>query len=195
MKASLKSELEGLNALSAAVRLLNCHLIRTISGREVAGRIVETEAYDQTDVASHSYRGVTARNAVMFGPAGVAYVYFTYGMHYCMNVVVGPNETGAAVLIRALEPIRGLEDMAKNRRTTVIGNLCSGPAKLCQALAISKEYNGHDLSVKPLQLKLETPLNTNQVKLTPRIGIREEPDKILYFRACVKSSSFLSRPL
>ena len=90
------------DAVTAAKRLLGCELVREIDGRVLRGRIIETEAYDEDDVASHSYRGQTPRNSVMFGPSGHLYVYFTYGMHYCCNVVVGPEGHGSAVLIRAI---------------------------------------------------------------------------------------------
>lgn len=109
------SQLLSLPAEIAAPRLLGCELIREIDGQKLVARIVETEAYDQTDEASHSYKGNTPRTSVMFGPAGFLYVYFTYGMHYCMNVVTGPDGYGAAVLIRALEPLRGVEIMVSNR--------------------------------------------------------------------------------
>jgi len=98
-----------------ARRLLGCELVRHIDGQDVRVRIVETEAYDQTDAASHSYNGRTPRTDVMFGPAGRLYVYFTYGMHYCSNIVVGDEGYGAAVLIRAVEPLEG-EELLKERR-------------------------------------------------------------------------------
>src|ERR1700722_3195787 len=111
---SFTKQLSG-SAQEVAPRLLGCLITRIIDGQELTGIIVETEAYDQTDVASHSYRGITPRTEVMFGPPGFAYVYFTYGMHYCMNVVVGEKGYGAAVLIRAIEPIKGTELMQQNR--------------------------------------------------------------------------------
>ncbi len=116
---------------------------------ETAGRIVEVEAYcGSIDAAAHTYRGRTDRNATMFGPPGHLYVYFTYGMHWCANVVCEPEGTGTAVLLRALAPLEGCETMeerrTKARRTT---DLCSGPAKLCQALAIEGDLDGVDLTV------------------------------------------------
>src|SRR5690242_17127228 len=102
-------------AVDVALQLLGCYLIRELDGRRLVGKIVETEAYDQTDAASHSFYGSNGRAAVTFGPAGRLYVYFTYGMHYCCNVVTGPEGHGSAVLIRALEPVSGLEKMREQR--------------------------------------------------------------------------------
>lgn len=139
-------------------------------------KIVETEAYDQTDAASHSYKGQTARTEVMFGPAGTLYVYFTYGMHYCCNVVVGEAGYGAAVLIRAVEPLENESLMAQNRRDLTGKNISNGPAKLCQALKINKTLNGHDLTQTPLQLTLNDPVPLDQVVQTTRIGISQAKD-------------------
>ena len=138
-------------AYKVAPKLLGCLLEREVDGKIIRARIVETEAYDQTDAASHSYKGKTPRTDVMFGPAGYLYVYFTYGMHYCCNVVVGEEGEGAAVLIRALEPVDGEEIMANNRHKTGI-QISNGPAKLCQALLIDKKLNGHNLTSSPLKL-------------------------------------------
>jgi DNA-3-methyladenine glycosylase len=155
----------------AAPRLLGCRLERRVDGQLLAGRIVETEAYSQDDVASHSYRGQTPRTKVMFGPAGHLYVYFTYGMHYCCNIVTGPSGHGSAVLIRALEPLSGQAAMSRNRRGLSGEALTNGPAKLCQALVIEKSFNGHDLHQEPLKLLLEPPVAKSDIVQTTRIGI------------------------
>jgi DNA-3-methyladenine glycosylase len=160
----------------AAPRLLGCKLVRQAGGHELVGRIVETEAYSQDDVASHSYRGQTPRTKVMFGPAGHLYVYFTYGMHYCCNVVTGPDGHGSAVLIRALEPLSGQAEMSQNRRGLNGSALTNGPAKLCQALQIEKSFNGHDLHQEPLQLLLEPPVPQTDIVQTTRIGISRGQD-------------------
>ena len=161
-----------------APRLLGCELVREVDGKTLRGRIVETEAYDQTDAASHSFKGKTPRTDVMFGPPGHLYVYFTYGMHYCCNVVVGPEGHGAAVLIRAVEPLEGAESMSENRRgaSPTSENLTNGPAKLCQALQINKTLNGHDLQTSPLKLMIKPPLAPDQIIQTTRIGISRAAD-------------------
>jgi DNA-3-methyladenine glycosylase len=164
------------SAARAARRLLGCIIERTIDGEVVRARIVETEAYDQSDAASHSYNGRTPRSEVMFGPAGYLYVYFTYGMHYCCNVVVGEAGYGAAALIRAVEPL-SQSDALMNRRPGKAGvELTNGPAKLCQALGIDKALNGHDLSAKPLQLIVQPPAPDNEVTTAVRIGIQKAKD-------------------
>ena len=187
--------LSKLSAKDAAARLLGCDLIRFIDGHKLVGRIVETEAYDEFDVASHSFRGITKRNQVMFGPAGKAYVYFTYGMHYCLNVVVGEESQGSAVLIRAMEPLAGIEIMMVNRHTDNLMSLLSGPAKLCQALSIDKSFNGHDLTKPPLLIYMNDQIEEENINWSKRIGIRESKDKELLWRACIKRSKYLSRPL
>jgi DNA-3-methyladenine glycosylase len=122
-------------------------LNKVLARGQRAGRIVEVEAYHgANDAASHAYRGLTHRTAVMFGPAGFLYVYFTYGMHWCANVVCGSDGEAAAVLVRALEPLRGIGEMRRARPAARLDrDLCNGPAKLCQALGISASDNGTDL--------------------------------------------------
>lgn len=175
-----KIDLNG-SAAEVAPRLLGCLLERTINGRVLRARIVETEAYDQTDVASHSYNGQTPRTKVMFGEAGHLYVYFTYGMHYCCNIVVGPVGYGAAVLIRAVEPLAGEDIMALGRGGKSGIELSNGPAKFCQALGIDKTLNGHDLSQPPLKLVPSDQLPATMIKQTTRIGISRGKDVLWRF--------------
>lgn len=160
----------------AARRLLGCIVERQLDGHVLRACITEVEAYDQTDAASHSYRGKTERTAVMFGPAGHLYVYFTYGMHYCCNVVVGEEGYGAAVLIRAVEPLEGEDVMLVNRNGRGGAELTNGPAKFCQAFGIDKRLNGHDLRTSPLRLIPAAPAPPEQIAVTPRIGISQAKD-------------------
>ena len=127
------------DAPQVAPQLLNKLLVH----RDCVGRIIEVEAYSEDDPASHTFRGRTDRNAVMFGPPGHLYVYFTYGMHHCANVVTGPQGAGAAVLLRAVEPLEGIDTMLERRQGR--RQIADGPAKLCQAFAIGPEHNGADL--------------------------------------------------
>lgn len=179
------------SAQVAAPRLLGCLLERELGGQTVQARIVETEAYDQTDVASHSYKGQTPRTEVMFGPSGHLYVYFTYGMHYCCNIVVGPPGHGSAVLIRAVEPLNGQEIMSL-RRGRSGHELTNGPAKLCQALDIGKDLNGHDLNQKPLKLIPEPAIPRSQIVQTTRIGISRAQDKP--WRFYIAGNAYVSKP-
>jgi DNA-3-methyladenine glycosylase len=173
----INPDFDFLNASSyeAAPRLLGCILERHIDEQTIRVKIVETEAYDQTDVASHSYRGETERTRVMFGEYGHLYVYFTYGMHYCANIVTGPKGHGAGVLIRAVEPIDGL-NFIENRRGKNGVTVTNGPAKLCQALGIDKSMNGHDLRSGALQLIEQSALPDNMIVQTTRIGISQGKD-------------------
>jgi DNA-3-methyladenine glycosylase len=165
---------------TAAQYLLGCQLWRTLkSGEILKVRIVETESYHQEDEASHTFAGKSPRNSAMFGPPGHAYVYFTYGMHWCFNVTTGPEGYGAGVLIRAAEPLAGVELMYKNRglSTNDTRQLTNGPAKLAQALQINKSLYGHDLSQPPLQLS--EPTNRDfKVTETTRVGISKAKDTI-----------------
>ena len=191
--SSIKDPFTFLNdsAETAARRLLGCELEREFDGGTLRVRIVETEAYDQTDAASHSYKGKTPRTDIMFGPPGYLYVYFTYGMHYCCNVVVGEEGYGAAVLIRAVEPMEGETIMQKNRSKSGV-DMLNGPAKLCQALMIDKKMNGHDLSMKPLRLIVKPEVN-EQIVQTTRIGISQAKD--VAWRFYIKNSPYVSRTI
>ena len=177
------------DATTVARKLLGCEFVTTIDSAEVRVRIVETESYDQADAASHSYRGRTPRTDVMFRPSGHLYVYFTYGMHYCCNVVTGPKGKGSAVLIRAVEPLEGAEVLEK-RRGKHGRDATNGPAKLCQALGIGREHNGHNLRNAPLQLTVGRNYSDSEVVVTTRIGIRRAIDEQRRFY--VQSSDYVS---
>ena len=157
----------------------------------VGGLIVEVEAYDREDPAAHGFRGQTPRNAAMFGPPGRAYVYRSYGIHWCLNFVCGDEGVPDAVLIRALEPTHGLEAMRARRGVEDARGLCSGPGKLCQALAITREHDAHPLDEPPFELLARE--TAPEVVAGPRIGITQAVD--LPWRYAVGGSRFLSRPL
>jgi DNA-3-methyladenine glycosylase len=155
----------------------------------VGGRIVELEAYDQQDPASHAYRGRTARNAAMFGPPGHAYVYRSYGIHWCLNLVCGGEGMPEAVLIRALEPTRGVDLQQSRRGVEDVRALCSGPGKLCQALGITREHDGLALDVPPF--RLEARVEIPDIVTGPRIGITRATE--LSWRYMSAGSPYLSR--
>jgi DNA-3-methyladenine glycosylase len=157
----------------------------------IGGRIVEVEAYDQQDPASHSYRGRTARNAVMFGPPGHAYVYRSYGIHWCLNLVCGEEGVPEAALIRALEPTHGLDVQRARRGLDDVRALCSGPGKLCQALGVTREHDGLPLDVPPF--RLEERAQVPEIILGPRIGITRGTE--LLWRYGEAGSPYLSRGL
>jgi len=159
----------------------------------VGGTIVETEAYDQTDPASHSHAGHTARNAAMFGPPGRAYIYRSYGIHWCMNFVCEPEGHGAGVLIRALEPTAGIERMRERRGLEPITLLCSGPGRLCQALAVTHELDGMRLDRKPFRVVARRPDATVTVQAGVRIGISKSRE--LPWRFVLAGSRYLSKPM
>jgi DNA-3-methyladenine glycosylase len=157
----------------------------------VGGSIVEVEAYDHEDPASHGYGGRTARNATMFGPPGYAYVYRSYGIHWCLNLVCAQAGVAQAVLIRALEPTQGLEHMRRRRGVADERLLCSGPGRLCQALGVTRDHDGRALDEPPFELRART--DEPQVLAGRRIGITRAADyPWRYVRA---GSRFLSRPL
>jgi DNA-3-methyladenine glycosylase len=158
--------------------------------RGVGGIIVEVEAYHHTDPAAHSFRGRTLRNAVMFGPPGYAYVYRSYGIHWCLNLVCEPDGSASAVLIRALEPTRGIAAMRRRRGLKDPRLLCSGPGRLCEALGITVKENGAALAPPMFELRAHT--GTPEIAIGPRIGISvgtEQP-----WRYGLKDSAFLSKP-
>jgi DNA-3-methyladenine glycosylase len=151
---------------------------RLVDGTALRARIVETEAYDRDDPASHSFRGMTARNAVMFGPPGHLYVYFTYGMHHCMNVVTDRVGHGSAVLLRAAEPLAGIEAMGRARGTDRVRDLCRGPARLAQAFGVDRSFDGVDL-VRGNDVWIERGprIDPVDVRTGPRVGIRVGVDR------------------
>jgi DNA-3-methyladenine glycosylase len=175
--------------LEVARDLLGKKLVRRMDGAELSGIIVETEAYcGSGDSACHAHRGQTERNAVMFGPPGCAYVYFTYGMHYMLNLVTEEEGNPCAVLIRSIEPLSGLEEM-QARRKRHGKDLTNGPAKLCQALGIDKSFNGCDVT-RGDRLWVENHQHESPFKVlsTPRIGIdyARKKDREALWRFLVK---------
>ena len=194
----------------AAPLLLGCTLTRiiTLNGEKhkLVARIVETEAYDQDDPASHAFGGPSERNAAMFGPAGHLYVYVSYGMHHCCNVVCGPEGFGSGCLVRAVEPLESVEVMRELREAGRAGkeqaerarkhplklrDLTNGPGKVCAALGIDKELYGHDLSVEPLVLGFAPLLPGETIGNSPRVGISKNIDAPKRF--FIEGNEFVSR--
>ena len=202
----------------AAPLLLGCTLTRTITlngeKHKLVARIVETEAYDQDDPASHAFGGPSERNAAMFGPAGHLYVYVSYGMHHCCNVVCGPEGFGSGCLVRAVEPLESVEVMRELREAGRAGkahtgragkeqaerarkhplklrDLTNGPGKVCAALGIDKELYGHDLTVEPLVLDFAPLLPGEIIGSSPRVGISKNIDAPKRF--FIEGNVFVSR--
>jgi DNA-3-methyladenine glycosylase len=170
-----------------APELVGCTLL--VDG--VGGRIVEVEAYDADDPASHGYRGLTARNGAMFGPPGHAYVYRSYGVHWCLNLVCGPEGRAEAVLVRALEATNGLDVMRARRGLDAERLLCAGPGRLCQALGVGGEHDGLPLDRPPFELTAAG--EPVEVARGPRVGITHAMEHP--WRYGVARSPFLSRGL
>ena len=194
----------------AASLLLGCTLTRTITlngeKHKLVARIVETEAYDQDDPASHAFGGPSERNTAMFGPAGHLYVYVSYGMHHCCNVVCGPKGFGSGCLVRAVEPLEGVEVMRELREAGRAGkeqaerarkhplklrDLTNGPGKVCAALGIDKELYGHELTVEPLVLEFAPLLPGETIGSSPRVGISKNIDAPKRF--FIEGNEFVSR--
>jgi DNA-3-methyladenine glycosylase len=181
------------SALRVAPELLGRVLVRRLAdGTRLAARLVETEAYLPDDPASHAFRGPTPRNEVMFGPPGRLYVYFTYGNHWMMNAVTGRVGEGTAVLLRAAEPLQGLEVMAGHRGRDHPRDLCSGPGKLAKAFGITGAQNGHDLVAGPDVYVLEgSPVARSHVSRTTRVGVTLGAER--RWRFIVTGDPFVSR--
>jgi len=181
--------------VEVARQLLGKYLVRKHRDGITIGRIVETEAYvGPEDKACHASRGRTARTEIMFGPAGHAYVYFIYGFYYCLNIVTEEKDFPSAVLIRAVEPLDGIELMKVRRRTEKLHNLASGPGKLCQAFAIDKSLNGADICGKILCVE-DRGEPMPKISARPRVGVdyagkwKDKP-----WRFLIRGSEFVSRP-
>jgi len=181
------------DVLSVAKGLLGRLLVHCSEGGRTSGMIVETEAYSaEGDPSCHAWRGKTNRNAVMFGPPGRAYVYFIYGNHYCFNVVTNRVGRAEAVLIRALEPVEGMETMHKRRgKHHQINNLTSGPGKLCAALGIGRSENGLSILEPPLFIAAYREIETAAIGISGRIGISRGKEKP--WRFFLRDNPFVSR--
>jgi DNA-3-methyladenine glycosylase len=188
----------GQETVRVAKQLLGCYLGHLEGEATTLGRIVETEAYLVNDPASHAFIGQTPRNRVMFGPVGYAYVYLICGRHHCVNAVTGQAGAGEAVLIRALEPVQGIAVMQARRRTHKLQFLCNGPARLTEALAITRAFNGIPLFEGPLQiwsadsLPAAPVISEDDIVQTTRIGIAKAKD--LPLRFYVRGNRYISRP-
>ena len=173
--------------------LLGKYLVRILRGKRLIGKIVEVEAYlGEKDPASHAYRGKTKRNEVMFREGGHLYVYFTYGMHFCANVVTEGEGKARAVLIRAVEPMEGIEIMRKLRGRTVEGmNLTNGPAKLCEAFGIVRAENGTDVLGNEIYIAYAKRISPSRISASTRIGIKNGAEK--KWRFYIKGNEYVSK--
>jgi DNA-3-methyladenine glycosylase len=178
-------------SLAGAQALLGWELVHSTSEGDTSGYIVETEAYHQDDPASHTYKGQTLRNSAMFGPAGTIYVYFTYGMHHCVNIVSGKEGIGEGILIRALKPKAGIEVMKQRRGTNQLNQLTNGPAKLVQALGITPLHNATTVGTGDLHLRPGLTIQQKDIANGPRIGISRATEELNRFY--IKNNQFVSR--
>jgi len=191
LKPSL-DQIVRLPSLRAAPLLLGRYLTRITPAGPVKVKIVETEAYHQDDPASHSFRGLTPRTAPMFQSGGRLYVYFTYGMHHCFNIVTGPAGVGEGVLIRAAQPLAGLEIMKANRGTQDVRNLTNGPGKLAQAMGITDtSLSGKILNKSSILLEVGEPVRQADIISGPRVGIRQAADQP--WRFYIKHNQYVSK--
>jgi DNA-3-methyladenine glycosylase len=176
-----------------ARELLGKMIVREEKGKICSGIIVETEAYVCSDAACHAYRGKTESNKALFGPVGHAYIYFIYGMYFCLNVVARKKTVPAGgILIRALEPIEGIEQMRMRRKTSALHNLTSGPGKLAQALHITKALYGCDVTKKgPIYITQGVEIKKSDIVASKRIGISKEQERA--WRFYCKDNSFVSK--
>ncbi|MFA5889417.1 MAG: DNA-3-methyladenine glycosylase [Actinomycetota bacterium] len=182
------------SALEVARDVIGCLLVHDTDEGRVVGVVIEAEAYSQEDPASHAFRGRTPRNAPMFEAPGRAYVYFTYGMHYCFNAVTDPEGRAGAVLLRAVEPIEGIDLMRARRAGVRDRDLARGPARLTQAFAIGREQNRADLIASPLFMCPGERLSNRAVEATPRIGLGRLQDGRPW-RFAVRGSPWVSGPV
>jgi DNA-3-methyladenine glycosylase len=179
-------------SLEVARDLIGRLLVRPLPGGRLVGRIVESEAYQEGDPASHSFRGRTARNEVMFGRSGHLYVYFSYGMHFCMNVVTGRDGEGSAVLLRAVEPVEGIDWMLARRGLDDVRLLCAGPGRLTQAFGIDRAHNGADLVAGDvLFVASGSAVPEDRIGVSPRVGLTLGVDRP--WRFFEARSPFVSR--
>jgi DNA-3-methyladenine glycosylase len=166
------------SSLEVARDLLGRLLVRRVPGATLVGRIVECEAYQEGDPASHSYRGRTPRTDVMFGRPGHLYVYFTYGMHFCMNVVTGRDGEGSAVLLRAAEPLEGLDWMRDRRGVDDARLLCAGPGRMARAFGIDRSHNGIDLAGGEVMFVARgSPVPDERIEMSSRVGVTVGADR------------------
>lgn len=176
---------------TVAKELVGCLLVRVADGTRLSGTVVETEAYrGSRDPASHAYRGKTKRNDVMFGPAGFAYVYFTMGVHYCLNVTTEKEGFPAAVLIRAVQPVEGTEKMKRNRGVRELTRVAAGPGNLTKALGIDGELNGEDM-VTSRRLFFEAGEKVRDIGASSRVGV--SAGKSFRWRFYAKGNPFVSK--